>query len=201
MPLMSHMRANISARWNRLGEVNFCAHTHPAVLVPVQSFLSRRDRSMDDTSNTVVRLASAALLFQQDAVALVRYQRAGTTFLVDPGGGVQHNENLPEALVREVREETVLIVEPKRVVFIEDLATERGDRTLKVWFLCRGAPAHGTIAAPPEAREEGIIDASWYTHAQLDDEIVYPTILKEVPWSSIFGAHVPVHYRGIIDAR
>jgi ADP-ribose pyrophosphatase YjhB (NUDIX family) len=52
---------------------------------------------------------------------------------VGPGGGIHINEDLNQALVREVQEETGLIMQPGKMLFVEDLLTKHY-RMLKFWF-------------------------------------------------------------------
>ena len=68
------------------------------------------------------RIAAGGLIFRDDAILLVRYRNANEgTYLVGPGGELEENENVVQAIVRETMEETNVRVQPKRVVIIEDL--------------------------------------------------------------------------------
>ena len=71
------------------------------------------------------RIAAGGLIFKGDAILLVRYcDGGGGTYLVGPGGALKDHENVIQAIVREVQEETDVTVQPKRVVIIEDLLSE-----------------------------------------------------------------------------
>ena len=69
----------------------------------------------------------AAILIQDDRIALIERHRMGRHYFVFPGGGVEPGENFVEALVREMEEETGLKVNVQRLV-------------ADVWY--RGTPQH-----------------------------------------------------------
>jgi 8-oxo-dGTP pyrophosphatase MutT (NUDIX family) len=64
------------------------------------------------------------------------YNNDRKSFLVGPGGGVLSNEGINQAVVREVREETGLEVNPYKILFVEDLLSRR-HRIVKIWLLCK----------------------------------------------------------------
>ena len=102
-----------------------------------------------------------------------------------PGGGVLSSEGLYQAVVREVREETGFEVNPQKVLFVEDLVSQR-HRIVKVWFLCN--LIGGRLACTQGAIMEGIIDAAWYRRDELLDEVVYPPTLLSYEWAA-FARH------------
>ena len=123
---------------------------------------------------------------REDHVLLVRYHDAGGgSYLVGPGGGVLSSEGLYQAVVREVREETGFEVNPQKVLFVEDLVSQR-HRIVKVWFLCN--LIGGRLASTQGAIMEGIIDAAWYRRDELLDEVVYPPTLLSYKWAA-FARH------------
>jgi 8-oxo-dGTP pyrophosphatase MutT (NUDIX family) len=54
------------------------------------------------------RIAAGGLIFKGDKVLLVRYRDSGSsqTFLVGPGGKLEDDENILQAIIRETKEET-----------------------------------------------------------------------------------------------
>jgi len=129
------------------------------------------------------RIAAGGLIFKDESVLLVRYTAGnGGTFLVGPGGKLEDGENVVQAIIREVQEETGVTVEPKRVVAIEDLQTARY-KMIKVWMVCE--VLEGEIYRTVEADKEGIIQAAWYTRDQLAGEIVFPPPLMQRDWAEL----------------
>jgi 8-oxo-dGTP pyrophosphatase MutT (NUDIX family) len=131
------------------------------------------------------RIAAGGLIFRDDAVLLVRYRDAnGGTYLVGPGGKLEEEENVVQAIVRETMEETNIRVQPKRVVIIEDLICTRF-KMIKVWMICE--VVEGNICKTDGAKEEGIIKAAWFTKSQLAGEIVFPLALVQHDWDQLWS--------------
>jgi ADP-ribose pyrophosphatase YjhB (NUDIX family) len=129
------------------------------------------------------RIAAGGITFKDDAVLLVRYAGShGGTFLVGPGGALKDDENVVQAIIRETLEETNVSVRPKRVVIIEDLICSRV-KICKVWMVCE--VIEGRIRRTEGAEKEGIIEAGWFTRAQLAGEVVFPPPLIEYDWDQL----------------
>lgn len=129
------------------------------------------------------RIAAGGLTFQHDAVLLVRYQRSnGETYLVGPGGALKDKENVIQAITREIQEETGLVVQPERVVAIEDLLCAHFKMS-KVWMTCQVVA--GELRNTQEAKKEGIVEVGWFTKEQLNREVVFPALLMEHDWNEL----------------
>ena len=129
------------------------------------------------------RIAAGGITFKDNAVLLVRYRDAkGGTYLVCPGGALEEDENVVQAIVRETLEETNVKVQPRRVVIIEDLLCSRFKMS-KVWMLCDAVG--GTVRQTEGAAKEGIIEAGWFTKSQLAGEVVFPSPLIQHDWSQL----------------
>jgi 8-oxo-dGTP pyrophosphatase MutT (NUDIX family) len=131
------------------------------------------------------RIAAGGLTFNDNAVLLVRYRdRNGGTYLVGPGGALEDEENVVQAIVRETKEETGLTVQPEMVVAIEDLLCSRFKMS-KVWMNCE--VVNGQISNTEGARKEGIIEVGWFKREQLANEVVFPVLLMQHDWSHLQG--------------
>lgn len=71
--------------------------------------------STEEPSN---RLRSAVILVQGGKVALIRRDRAGQTYYVFPGGGVEFQETLEQTAIREAQEELGVHVEVESLAAI-----------------------------------------------------------------------------------
>jgi ADP-ribose pyrophosphatase YjhB (NUDIX family) len=131
--------------------------------------------------STPHRIAAGGLIFKGDSVLLVRYRGNDNeeTFLVGPGGKLEDGENVVQAIIREVQEESGVTVEPKRVVAIEDLQTSHY-KMIKVWMVCEVVA--GEVQRTQEADKEGIIEAAWFTRDQLAGQVVFPSPLLQHDW-------------------
>jgi 8-oxo-dGTP pyrophosphatase MutT (NUDIX family) len=131
----------------------------------------------------VHRIAAGGITFQGDAVLLVRYSDGqGGTYLVGPGGALEDQENVLQAVVRETLEETGVTVRPERVLIIEDLVFSCC-KMCKVWMVCE--VVEGTVRRTEGAEVEGIIEAAWFTRDQLAGEVVFPPPLLEHEWDHL----------------
>ncbi len=147
------------------------------------------------------RISAGAIVLKQGKVLLVRYSnRDGDTFLAAPGGGVHIRESLPDAAIREVKEETGLEVNPYpcRVLFVEEFLT-RKYRHIKTWLHC--ILIKGEITKTQEARKEGIIEAKWYSQDDLADEVVYPSPLLTTDWQTFLDKTWETRYLGLRELR
>jgi 8-oxo-dGTP pyrophosphatase MutT (NUDIX family) len=136
-----------------------------------------------DDMSKVHRIAAGGLIFRNDAVLLVRYRNDnGGTYLVAPGGELEEDENVVQAIIRETMEETNIRVQPKRVVLIEDLICA-SFKMIKVWLVCDVVA--GEISQTKGAEMEGIIEAAWYEKAQLAGEVVFPPPLIQHNWDQL----------------
>lgn len=139
------------------------------------------------------RIAVGAIVEDEGRVLLVRHFRPGRyDFWVAPGGAVQGSEELAAAVVREVREECGLAVEPGRVAYIEELFNP-DMRQVKFWFTARLlGGVLSTLAA--EAQSEHIVEAAWLSREELRGRTVFPPVLAASYWQDRdSGFSAPVH--------
>jgi len=149
--------------------------------------------------NREQRIAAGAIIMQEEKILLVRYKRsAQESYLVGPGGGVDSDdESITQALMREVKEETGLQVNPYRLLFVEDLLSSRY-RMVKFWFLC--SIADGQVEKTQGAIDEGIVEVSWFGRDELINEVVYPPILMSANWRSFLGDNQESKYLELRNA-
>lgn len=142
-----------------------------------------------------IRIAASAIVVRDGKILLVRYQTPdGGSLLVGPGGATDHGEDLCQTCVREVREETGLVIQVGNLLFVEDLLTSKY-RMFKFWFLAE--VVGGQLIETEEARTEGIVQVGWYTKAELEDEIVFPALVKERDWGLLQKEACQTIYAGI----
>lgn len=141
------------------------------------------------------RISAGGIVLDHGLILLVRYRGAdGRSYLVGPGGGILGDESILDAVVREVWEETGLKVVPGKILFVEDLLSDR-HRITKIWLLC--SPSGGQLAQTAGALEEGITEARWYRRDQLQHETVFPVGLSVIDWDSFSQDPWETKYLGL----
>ena len=130
-------------------------------------------------------------MFREHSVLLARYRgsREGETFLAAPGGGLEDGENIAQAAVREIREETGIAVAPKRILAVEDIRFPEL-KMIKIWLLC--VLLEGDIRRTEGAVREGILEAAWFPRDRLAGETVYPELLLRCDWDRLRSGGLPV---------
>lgn len=70
-----------------------------------------------------MRVEVRAVIFIDGKLVITDERRQGLPHAALPGGGVERWESLQEALVREVREETGLLIEPGWLVYVAEVVS------------------------------------------------------------------------------
>jgi 8-oxo-dGTP diphosphatase len=141
------------------------------------------------------RVSAGAIVIENGRLLMVRYTGSdGSTYLVGPGGGALSDESIYQAVVREVREETGLEVEPVKILFVEDMLSLH-HRITKIWLLCdlKG----GVLASTQGALEEGIVGVAWYRKPELHNETVYPSGIVSCEWDALHRPGWEARYLGL----
>jgi ADP-ribose pyrophosphatase YjhB (NUDIX family) len=127
------------------------------------------------------RISAGGVVIDKGRMLLVRYSKSsGESYLVCPGGGVDDEESITDAVRREVLEETGVQVCVSKLLMVEDIIAARY-RMMKSWFLCQ--VTGGALSQMQGAVEEGIIEARWYSRDEVECETVFPSIVRLFDWS------------------
>ena len=111
-------------------------------------------------------LAVSAAIIRNGKVLIVRRARppAGGLYTL-PGGGVEVGETLIEAVVREVREETALTIEPVALAGYREAITRDGDGRIERHFVILPFAARW-IAGEPMLNDE-LSEAMWLDPSEI----------------------------------
>jgi len=115
----------------------------------------------------VIRVRARCLIVDEEGRILV--QRTPDGLIEVPGGRVEYNEYVPFCLVRELREEAGVEVEPKELVYVvEYRGVKRGRRRHEIlfYFKCR-------MRGVPREKEKGL-HFEWVSPRNLDAERFWP---------------------------
>lgn len=136
------------------------------------------------------RLAVRAVIVEDGALLLVNAWPGGKSdLLCAPGGGVEPHSALPDNLIREVREETGLIIEVGEVCLVNEFHDQGRDfHQVEIFF--RAQVVSGTLSSDWEDPEAIVTDRRWATEAELTALRVKPSCLPAVA----FGRERPPLY-------
>lgn len=143
------------------------------------------------------RIAAGAIVMNGERVLLVRHCKPEEyDFLVLPGGGVNPNEEAIAAAKREVWEESGLLVKPLRLAYVEE--TQLAEmRECKMWFFCTEFSGTLSVAAY-EAQREHIVEANFYSRAEIQGKVAFPPILfTDEFWQSASQDFPQTEYLGL----
>ena len=107
----------------------------------------------------------AAVLVREGRVLLARHEKGGESYWVLPGGAVEPGETLAGALVRELREEAGLEVEPGELLFVNDGYRPEAE-TVAVYFSARPV---GESPGAGLSCEKVLREVRWFTPEELGD--------------------------------
>jgi 8-oxo-dGTP pyrophosphatase MutT (NUDIX family) len=126
-----------------------------------------------------------ALILKDGAVALIRRWRDGRLYHVFPGGGVEEGESPREAVIREVREELGLLVDPHTLVATVSQGGDSHDYFLADIVGGEFGAGHGLEATGRTAPARGTYTPIWMPIGALPHATVYPRCMADLVLSSV----------------
>ena len=135
-------------------------------------------------ARTGVRLAVRAVILREGRLLLVNAWKGRTHLWCAPGGGVEVHQSLPEALAREVLEETGLAVAVGEPCLVNEFHDPQGDfHQVDVYFRAR------VLAGDPDGPwtdPEGVVShRRWVTREEMAALRVKPDSLAAVAWGDL----------------
>jgi ADP-ribose pyrophosphatase YjhB (NUDIX family) len=118
------------------------------------------------------RIRVAAIIIEDNKVLLVRHEKNGRSYWLLPGGGVDFGESLHEALVRELREEVEVDIEPGPLVLAND--TLPPDRHRHIVHLCFMAKI--TAGTPTRGSDPRVVEVAYVPLKDLPKLTLFPNI-------------------------
>lgn len=129
-----------------------------------------------------VRIRASAIIVEDSSILLINQDVPTKEFPVwlPPGGGVQLGESTEEALVREVMEETGLLVKPVTLRYIHEFI-QNPFHAIEFYYLCEVDSGTLKTGSDPEHNSESQIihHAKWIPLTEIDDIELFPEFLRD----------------------
>lgn len=129
------------------------------------------------------------VLFNKDRkLLLVKQHHEGKDIWMVPGGGIEDGETSQDAAIREIMEETGLVVHIERLLWhVEEVSEKRGQRFVN-FFLGSIIGGHPELGSDPEFGEDDQVlkDLKFFSQEELADlEHIYPDCLRDELWDEL----------------
>ena len=145
-------------------------------------------------------ISAAALIVQQQRLLLVNHRKRGQyDFWVPPGGKLQGDESIFDCARRETMEETGLSVVLDRIIYIVEYA-EPGYHFCKFFIRCKTFDGKLTLANR-EQRETFLVNARFFSKADMEEIDVRPPILKDRFWDDLEAGFPETRYLGLEEIK
>jgi len=138
------------------------------------------------------RVRVAAAVLRADKLLLVQHTKAGASYWMLPGGGLDHGETMHDALARELREETGIHVRPGPLLLVSESISPTRDRHI-VHLIFRADYLQGEIQPCDDPR---VTDAAWHPLEFLAQDQIYPAVAHELLTALRTAAPAPNPYLG-----
>jgi ADP-ribose pyrophosphatase YjhB (NUDIX family) len=119
-------------------------------------------------------LRVAAIILYKGKLLTTKMTKNRSSYYVLPGGGVEMEENIYEAIKREVKEETNLDVLKLKLIYIKELKNKEMGRGVEFYFYVEEYGGELKKGFDPEEKESLLEDIELLDLENLDKIIFYP---------------------------
>jgi len=152
---------------------------------------------IEKTFANKLRVRVCAIIVSDNSLLLLKHNSPTKNehIWLPPGGGVNFGETLESALTREAKEETGLIVQPSRLVWVHEYL-EDPYHAIEFFFECSISGGMLKLGRDPEIAEKDqmLIDLKFVTPEEADEMEIYPAFLKEFVSE---GCNLPGHIQHV----
>lgn len=129
-----------------------------------------------------LRNRACAVIISSDWILLLKHNSPtrGEPIWLPPGGGLKFGETAKDALIREVKEETGLVVEPIRLLWVHEYLDEPY-HAIEFYFECSISGGAMKLGADPEHSDDDqiLLDLQFIPFSEAQKLDIYPGFLKD----------------------
>ena len=127
-----------------------------------------------------IELRAQAAIFDEGRLLCARHVKAGSAYWVLPGGHVEVGETLWAAAVREIEEETALVLEAGRLWTLSEFV-ERSRHVVECTFLATAWHGTATVGRDPEGatHEASLAGIDWLDRERFERETFLPPTIAQ----------------------
>jgi len=141
-------------------------------------------------------ISAATLVVRDDRLLLVNHREAGRyDFWLPPGGRLEGDESILDCARRETFEETGLVVEPDRILYVQEFV-EPGYHFVKFFILCSEFSGELTLSNR-DTDESWLVDVAFFLQQEMQDMNVLPPVLKAQFWADLAAGLKQARYLGL----
>ena len=128
-------------------------------------------------SNYDMNERAAAIIINKGSLLLMHRKKPDREYYVLPGGSVESGETPEEACIREVKEETGLVVTLEK-----KLASIDNDGRMEHYFLASSAHGNLAIGQPESERQspDNQYSLEWISLGHIEHINLQPTIIRQI---------------------
>ena len=127
-----------------------------------------------------MRIRAGIILISENKLAFIKRVKAGKTYYVIPGGGLDDGEYTDEAAIREAQEELGVTVEVSRLLFMVERVEHQKVTHLQMYYLVNKIDdmfGSGTGEEYQRPSERGTYEAVWLHLDELEKHDCYPSVI------------------------
>lgn len=153
-----------------------------------------------DTTPMRHRVRAAAIVVKGDSMLLVQHQEDGRTWWVPPGGRVERGESLIECARRETLEETGILVDLGKIVYVRE-TVEPDCYHCEIFFLATSYSGQVVTGQNPgvgvDATAHAILDSRFVRRGEMHELTIAPSEIKTAFWEYLAAGFPETQYLGL----
>ncbi len=143
----------------------------------------------------------AAIIKEGDKVLTTQMEKSGDRYYVLPGGKVEIDENIEEALKRELKEETGIEIKDYSLAYLRELKLDGQEKGLEFYYRISDYSGKPETGHDPENKEGDLRKVEKLPVEKLEDETFFPKQLIEKLQENEISDEQKLEHLGIHDIR